>query len=120
MASKARTWLVTARTYETEGGDSNPLGASAPSRAGTRGNPCRTRAFLLAVTLEDEVRKRPFAAPSGRETCTEGAEPIGRGVYRNLERRRGTWPGRPAQRPARPPRPRSAAALTRPPAPARS
>src|SRR5437016_3756646 len=67
------------------GGDSNPLDATATSRARTRENPWRTRAFLLAVTLDDEVRKRPFVAPSGRETCTEGAQPIGRVQHRDLE-----------------------------------
>jgi len=77
-----------------EGGDSNPLDTAAPSQDGTRGNPCRTRAFLLRVMLEGKARKQPFAAPSGRETCTEGAQPIGRVQHRDLGHRR-TSPTRP-------------------------
>src|SRR5438093_10974117 len=66
------------------GGRFEPLRRTTTSRARTRENPWRTRAVSLPVMLDGEVRKRPFPAPSGRERCTEGAQPIGRGVYRNL------------------------------------
>src|SRR6266516_3562008 len=63
------------------------LDASATSRARTREDPWRTRAFSLPVMLDGEVRKRPFPAPSGRERCTEGAQLIGRVQHRDLESR---------------------------------